>query len=68
MRPFIKEQVELAIKVTNRFPKVHGGPVYAGLDYHSALGIKDLSLPDFGEAVTLNEADIPVFWACGVTS
>lgn len=31
------------------------------------LGIQNLQRPDFGEAVDLNEGEIPVFWACGVT-
>jgi uncharacterized protein YcsI (UPF0317 family) len=32
------------------------------------IGIKDLSHPDFGDAVTIQSGEIPVFWACGVTS
>ena len=27
----------------------------------------DLSLPDFGDAVTIADDELPVFWACGVT-
>jgi uncharacterized protein YcsI (UPF0317 family) len=27
-----------------------------------------LASPDFGDGVVLREGDIPVFWACGVTS
>lgn len=27
-----------------------------------------LSSPDFGDHVELREGDVPVFWACGVTS
>ena len=27
----------------------------------------DLARPDFGDAVTIHEGEIPVFWACGVT-
>ena len=26
-----------------------------------------LAKPDFGDAVTIKEGEIPVFWACGVT-
>ena len=32
------------------------------------LGIADLDAPDFGDAVVVAEGDVPVFWACGVTS
>lgn len=32
-----------------------------------AIGIKDISKPNFGDAVTINSNEIPVFWACGVT-
>jgi len=67
MRPFSQDQVDLVSKITERFPKVHGGPVYSGWNFKSTLGIKDLSKPDFGDAVTINEGEIPVFWACGVT-
>jgi len=28
----------------------------------------DLDKPDFGDAVTIAEGDVPMFWACGVTS
>jgi uncharacterized protein YcsI (UPF0317 family) len=32
------------------------------------IGIKDLSQPDFGDSVKIKSKEIPVFWACGVTS
>ena len=42
-----------------------------GLDQEAEerLGLSpaDLSSPDFGEAVTIKDGEIPVFWACGVT-
>jgi uncharacterized protein YcsI (UPF0317 family) len=28
----------------------------------------DLNRPDFGDAVVAEENDVPLFWACGVTS
>jgi hypothetical protein len=31
------------------------------------IGIKDISKPDFGEAVPIYEGEFPVFWAFGVT-
>ena len=33
----------------------------------SAIGIKNLKKPDFGDPVTIKKREIPVFWACGVT-
>jgi uncharacterized protein YcsI (UPF0317 family) len=44
---------------------MHGAPVHIGDP--SALGIHDLSAPDYGDAVPLREGEVPVFWACGVT-
>ena len=31
------------------------------------IGIRNLAKPDFGDAVTVREGEVPVFWACGVT-
>ena len=44
---------------------MHGGPVHVGDP--AALGIADLSAPDFGDPVRIAEGEVPVFWACGVT-
>jgi uncharacterized protein YcsI (UPF0317 family) len=44
---------------------VHGAPVHIGEP--GALGIADLSKPDFGDPVEIREGEVPVFWACGVT-
>ena len=44
---------------------MHGAPVHVGDP--AALGIVDLARPDFGDAVTIEPDEIPVFWACGVT-
>lgn len=65
MRPIPAAQVADAVRVTARYPAVHGAPVHVGDP--SALGIADLATPDFGEAVKIREGDVPVFWACGVT-
>lgn len=65
MRPYRAEQVPLAIRITGRFPGVHGAPVHLGDP--GAIGIADLDRPDWGDAVTLRPGELPVFWACGVT-
>ncbi|OWP59866.1 putative hydro-lyase [Bacillus velezensis] len=54
-----------AAQVTSRFPAVHGAPVRIGNP--QSIGISDLQQPDFGDAVTVREGEVPVFWACGVT-
>ena len=65
MRPVPAGLVADAVRITSRYPSVHGAPVHVGDP--AALGIGDLAVPDFGEPVELEPGDIPVFWACGVT-
>jgi uncharacterized protein YcsI (UPF0317 family) len=65
MRPVPPGLVAAAVGVTARYPAVHGAPVHVGSP--EALGITDLSRPDYGDPVTLAGGDVPVFWACGVT-
>jgi uncharacterized protein YcsI (UPF0317 family) len=65
MRPIPAGQVDLAVEVTGRYPKVHGAPVHIGAP--EDIGITDLSKPDFGDPVTIKDGEVPVFWACGVT-
>jgi uncharacterized protein YcsI (UPF0317 family) len=65
MRPFRPADAIRAIQVSSRFPAVHGAPVHLGEP--SLIGIEDLDRPDFGEAVSLREGELPLFWACGVT-
>jgi uncharacterized protein YcsI (UPF0317 family) len=65
MRPFPPESIAMAVRITSRYPGVHGAPVHIGAP--EGLGIKDLQTPDFGSPVHIPEGWIPVFWACGVT-
>ena len=65
MRPIPADRVADAVRITSRYPSVHGAPVHVGNP--EALGIADLSAPDFGDPVKIPEGHIPVFWACGVT-
>jgi len=65
MRPYRPEQVDAVVEVTGRYPAMHGAPVHVGDP--ASLGIDDVMRPDFGEAVTVREGEVPVFWACGVT-
>jgi uncharacterized protein YcsI (UPF0317 family) len=66
MRPMTPEQAIRAVQVTTRFHLTHGAPVHIGSP--EAIGIKDLNRPQFGDPVTMRDGEIPVFWACGVTS
>jgi uncharacterized protein YcsI (UPF0317 family) len=65
MRPIPVSLVSTAIAVTEAYPHMHGAPVHVGDP--TALGIQDLSAPDYGDAVPIEEGEVPVFWACGVT-
>ncbi|NBM19961.1 putative hydro-lyase [Streptomyces sp. GC420] len=65
MRPVPPAALGTAIGVSALMPAVHGGPVHCGDP--RALGIEDLSRPDFGDPVEAEPDDIPVFWGCGVT-
>jgi len=65
MRPFTPAHAIRAVQITSRFPAVHGSPVHLGLPH--LIGIKDLAEPDYGEAAAINDDELPVFWACGVT-
>jgi uncharacterized protein YcsI (UPF0317 family) len=66
MRPLTPEQAVRAVQVTTRFHVTHGAPVHLGSP--EGIGIKDLARPEFGDPVTIRSGEIPVFWACGVTS
>ena len=65
LRPVPSAQAADAVRVTARYPAVHGAPVHVGDP--AALGIEDLSRPDYGDAVDVRPGEVPVFWACGVT-
>jgi uncharacterized protein YcsI (UPF0317 family) len=65
MRPFTPADAIRAIQITTRFPNVHGAPVHLGDP--SLIGIEDIERPEWGDATTINDGEIPVFWACGVT-
>jgi uncharacterized protein YcsI (UPF0317 family) len=66
MRPMPPSLVARAAQITGLMPAVHGAPIHVGAP--ERLGIEDLQDPDFGDAVEFAEGDLPVFWACGVTS
>ncbi len=65
MRPLKAADAIRAIQITSRFPNVHGAPVHIGDP--ALIGIKDVTRPDYGDAVEVMPDELPVFWACGVT-
>ncbi len=66
MRPLRPDQIVRAVEITSRYPDAHGSPIHFGDP--DAIGIRNLEHPDYGEAVTVHEGELPVFWACGVTA
>lgn len=65
MRPFKPADAIRMIQICSRFPSVHGAPIHFGDP--AAIGIKDINHPEYGDAVTINAGEVPVFTACGVT-
>jgi uncharacterized protein YcsI (UPF0317 family) len=65
MRPMVAGDAIRAIQICTRFPAVHGAPIHFGDP--ELIGIRDINNPEFGDAVTVRENEVPVFWACGVT-
>jgi uncharacterized protein YcsI (UPF0317 family) len=66
MRPMAPDQAIRAVQVTTRFHLTHGAPVHLGDP--EKIGIRNMAAPEFGDPVTIKSGEIPVFWACGVTS
>ena len=65
MRPMTPHQAIRATEITSRFTSAHGAPVHIGDP--ETLGIADLAHPQFGDPVRIEDGEVPVFWACGVT-
>jgi uncharacterized protein YcsI (UPF0317 family) len=66
MRPLPEDTVELAFRVSERYPQLHGRPVHAGDP--AALGVTlERPLEALGPLQPV-EGEVPVFWACGVTT
>lgn len=65
MRGIPARQVADACRISGYYPSVHGAPVCIGDS--TAIGIDDITQPDYGDKPVLEPGDVPVFWACGVT-
>ncbi|NER52027.1 MAG: DUF1445 domain-containing protein, partial [Symploca sp. SIO1A3] len=66
MRPLPANKVVRAVEVTSRYNRAHGSPIHIGSP--QMIGIQDLNQPDYGDAVTVYDGEVPVFWTCGVTT
>jgi len=66
MRPMPAAAAIRAVQITSRYQFAHGAPVHLGDP--SEIGIQDLAHPDWGDPVEIRSGEIPVFWACGVTT
>ncbi|KAH0620427.1 hypothetical protein JD844_020862 [Phrynosoma platyrhinos] len=64
---FEKALQEVGVPIRNVEQKCNVSMYKLVCDEKCLLGIKDLSCPDYGDAVQAHPGDVPVFWACGVT-
>ena len=65
LRPLPFEEVSTAVAESRRHPIAHGEPVHVGDP--AAVGITELSRPDFGDPPLPEPDDQFVFWSCGIT-
>ena len=65
MRPLRAPDIIRAIPITAQFPVSHGVPVHLGAP--ALIGIDDIDAPEWGDPVSIEKDELPVFWACGVT-
>ena len=65
MRGIQPDRIADAVRISGYYPSVHGAPVEVGSP--ERIGITDLMHPDYGDVPVLEDGDVPVFWACGVT-
>ncbi len=65
MRAIPDERIQDVIRISKQFPLAHGGPVHVGDP--AAIGIHDITAPQWGDPAPVPNGTTPVFWACGVT-
>jgi uncharacterized protein YcsI (UPF0317 family) len=66
MRPLSPADAERVVEISQRYPMLHGAPVHVGDP--AAIGVNlDRPLDTIGK-VSVAEQEVPVFWACGVTT
>ena len=65
MKPIPAMQVSKHVEITSKYTHAHGGPVAVGSA--SAIGIRNIDEPEWGERIDIAHDEVPVFHACGVT-
>ncbi|XP_055989474.1 D-glutamate cyclase, mitochondrial [Sorex fumeus] len=65
MRPVPQGQLEKLVQASCSLGREQGRPIHIGDP--GLLGIKDLSRPDYGDAVSCQPGDVPVFWPSQLT-
>jgi uncharacterized protein YcsI (UPF0317 family) len=65
MRAIPIDKLDMVRAISADFPMAHGAPVHWGDS--TKIGIADLNAPDWGDVSPVNDDEIAVFWACGVT-
>ena len=60
MRPYKPSDVAAVDAVTSCYPGAHGGPVHWGDPAALGLSREKLAHPDWGDAVTIHDDEIPV--------
>ena len=67
MRPYHAHQIGMVDAITSRYPGAHGGPIHWGDPAALGLTMEQLMQPSWGDRVSIQPGEVPVFWACGVT-
>ena len=65
MRSIAANRLDEIKAISARFPLAHGAPVHWGDP--AAIGINDITTPDWGDPSPVEDGEVAVFWACGVT-
>lgn len=62
MRTYKSEDIEAVREITRPYLATHGEPIAWGWGGARSIGVKDVDQPDFGDAQTFKESEVPVFW------
>lgn len=63
MRPIKKDLLPEVFRLTAQYPQSHGPPIHIGNP--ARIGVKDITAPEAGDPSTVEDGEVPVFWACG---
>ena len=66
MRPCKKCTIEDTVQAIAPHEAAHGAPMHIGDP--AMIGVTDISKPDYGSPIVINEDEVAVFWGCGGSS